>query len=809
MMFIAVSMQAQDIVKDTLRFESNATVSAKDLLRGQVAGVRVSGTDGNFNSTMNTTIRSLNSLRGVSEPLWIVDGVYLNSTLTQNSYAFWQDRYVSAGNGYTTQINPLFFLSPQDIESVEVIKDISEAAKYGANGANGVIIVKTKNAEEGKLQVDWLSNVGVNVPYSGYGNVSVSHNHNVAVSSAQNRNTYRISLNLRDNNGTLPTQDNLFGGMSINFDSKANSAVWFGLNSYISAGKMSSPNGTAWYGAPSMMLAHRGIGAASVNDWAEDYDDHTTDYRTINTAYLTINFLPSLTWENNLGLDFENNTRYIWYGKKTEFGAANNGAAAILNSAMFGYNFRSKLAYTLMSANGHKANFSVGFAANGNIDKFNNMNGYSLETHKLRARGLNFSNSKAELHKFNRDYGHIAAFASASYSYKGFAGVEAMYRAENTARYDGSDFISYPSVDAYVDLHGLLFPDCTSVSTLKLEGGWGIAGKEVFVPYEMFGHYTPGGYIDVPQEIAIVYEGFNRLKTTEWNAGFSTGFMSDRITAALKYYSKTTVDTFSTYCFGKSNSIGIWTATSGELVQSHYGTVRNRGFELTLNADIIKTKNVRWNLNANLAYNANQIISAVAENDKTCTDINAPEGGSVNINALGYTVGALYGYETDSNGAYVDQTGDGKIRQEDRVILGNTQPKLMGGLSTSLSLYGFTFEADFDGSWGHSLLNMNRMMQDQVNNPTQTVLVSEKYVENASFLRIGRVALNYDVPVANVKWIHNARVTLSADNPCIFTKYSGLNPDVDSFGTDNFSRGIDYGAFPIVKTVVLGFKLTF
>lgn len=790
-------LHGQSVVRDTIQFENNISISPKELLRGKVSGVRVSATDGNFNDAINVTIRGINSFRGDSEPLWIIDGAYMSNSIRQNSNAFWQYEH----EGYTSTVNQFAFLAPQDIESIEIIKDISATARYGANGANGVVIINTRNAGNRELEVGWTSNMGISIPSHGFGHASVSHNHNVGVSGSNNRNSYRVSLNLRDNNGTIPRQNNLFGGMSVNFDSKSNKSIWFGLNSYLSAGRMENPSGTAWYGSPSAMLAYRGIGSTSVKDWTAGYDDESTDFRTLNTAYLTINFLPQFYWETRLGLDFENNTRYVWYGNETPFGKANKGAAAILSSAMFSYNATSRFAYHLYIGQNHGLDFSAGVEVNGNIDKFNNMNGNHIVTHKLRARGLSFAESKAEIHKFNRRYFHLGVYGRISYSYMKVIGADLMFRGDNTARYDDSDFIHYPSANAYIDIHRLAFPQLKAVSSLRIEGGWGIAGRETFVPYEMFGAYSPGGYINVPEDIAIVYEGLDRLTSNEWNIGMSAGFLSQRIKVGAKFYTKYTDDTLYTYCFGEENqTTGRWKFSDRSLAAKQSGKIRNRGLEFNIGADVIRTSAVCWSIDANISFCSNQVTS-LDRRDETCGDV-AP-GMKANINVTGYGIGTIYGYQTDEFLNYVDQTGDGKIREEDKILLGQSQPNCFGGLGTSLSMYGFTLEADIDGAAGNKVLNMNRMIKDGAE------AVSDIYVEDASFLRIGRIALSYNIPTGKVRWLKGARVFLSAENPVVFSAYSGLNPDVDSFGSSNFTRGIDYGSFPLVRSIVLGFNFKF
>ena len=109
----------------------------------------------------------------------------------------------------------------------------------------------------------------------------------------------------------------------------------------------------------------------------------------------------------------------------------------------------------------------------------------------------------------------------------------------------------------------------------------------------------------------------------------------------------------------------------------------------------------------------------------------------------------------------------------------------------------------FDGAAGHNLLNMTAMVKDNADR------VTAQYVEKADFLRLGRLTLSYHIPIRTVKWMRSVDVSLTGYNLVSFTGYSGVNPDVDSFMSSNMTRGIDMGAMPLYKAVVLGVGLKF
>ena len=151
----APQMGARDVVRDTLEYTKAYATGAEELLRGAMSGVRVSAMDGSL--SWNAVIRGLNSVRGDSAPLWVVDGAVVSADITQNLDALHQ--YGEAS--YTSPLERMGFLSLYDIESIEVIKDASAAAIWGSRGANGVILVTTKNAVSRKSEIDANANLGI------------------------------------------------------------------------------------------------------------------------------------------------------------------------------------------------------------------------------------------------------------------------------------------------------------------------------------------------------------------------------------------------------------------------------------------------------------------------------------------------------------------------------------------------------------------------------------------------------------------------------------------------------------------------
>ena len=784
----------------------SAQETVSDKIDGSVSGVYVSSIDGAPDGARNINVRGLNSLRGNNMPLWVVDGCIIGTSAMQNLEAFFQ----YGENSYTNPFDIFGYLNVNDIEKIEVLKNTSATALYGSKGANGVILITTRKGDrEENFSVDWRSKVGVSVADGKIDGTkpAVSHDHHARISGMLEKAGYSVSAFYKDVNGVVPGTSSQRGGLRTNFETKTNNVIWFGLNSSLAISSIDTPLTGAWYGMPSLGTALRGIqpvGAteASVEDYVADYDDSAKDFRTTNSMYLAVNILPQLQWKTTFGLDFDNDTRYIWYGSRTPFGAEYNGAASIVTSKTLSYNGQTRLDYRTYIGEKHQIKASAAALIEGDWNKFSTMNGTNFWTHAMRAQGLAIAGSKAVIRDFNYRYFHFGAYASLEYDYAGIAGIRALTRVDSTPKYDDDRMAVYPSVEAWFDIKKLWTDNSEILSALSLTAGWGRSGRESFVPYQLLSQYTTGKYPEVGNDVAYFYESLNKLNSSEFNIAVDLGFLKDRIRMRLGYYRKSTSDNINMYCFGAPGKDGIvWENTPRENIYNQSASINNNGLELDLTAQIIKTPDWNWTVGLNASYNENQ-LTHVDIPDRLGREVGS--GVLANVNVLGYSVGCIYGYDINPDGSYKDQTSDGKITAVDKVILGNTQPKVFGMFDSFLSYKDFSLDMQFKAALGHKLLNMNRMLEDK-----QTE-VSRIYAENADYFRLGRVTFTYDLPfVRDVKWIKSINVFATAYNLFTITRYSGWNPDVNSFGISNLSTGFDYGSYPMTRTFMLGVNLNF
>lgn len=762
-------------------------------LVGQASGLRISGSDGSLTGAYGTTIRGLNSLKGDSSPLIIIDGVMMDNAIPHRTDAFWQDGFAS--QAYTSPVDLLGFISVEDIESIQVLKDISATALYGSRGANGVIIIKTKRTHENNSKVEWKSDFGLN-SMKGF-----MHDHHLMVNGTVGRNTFTATAFFNGADDGYSLTNNLRGGSRMAFEAAANENVKFGVSAAFGIQRVNSPSTTTKLGAPSMMLDK--YLNNEISGWLNDYDDYYDDYHVVADSYLDVNFTRYLTWKTKFGINYQSNKRFNFYGEDTKFGQENKAAASIVSSSEMNYHASTGLAFNLFVGVNHSITADVVAEVSGNRNIYNTMNGTRLVSPLLRAKSLNLSGSKAEISTFKPSYFHLSAYGVLGYDWKQTAGVRATVRVDNTMRFDDANVNVYPAASAYLDL-AKLFPRLNAVvSQLKLTGGWGIAGMERVIPYGLFGQYiTSADYPRVSNGADNVLDALDRLETSEFNVGLQVGILKERLNLGVKYYNRITTEVFGIYSFGRYDEAAqLWKYSGRTLSNSMKDVISNRGLELDIDARAIDTRNIDWDLSITAAFQSNQ-VAQLSESSILGGPVST-EGMEATVNAVGHSISSIYGYDVDAAGNFVDHTGDGKIAPEDRIILGRSQPKIFGTFGTTLKLWDFSMSALFDGAAGHHLLNMTSMAKSQADK------VTAEYVEKADFLRLGRLSLSYHIPIRTVKWMRSVDVSLTGYNLVCFTGYSGVNPDVDSFVSSNLTRGIDMGAMPLNKAVVLGVGLKF
>ena len=387
-------------------------------------------------------------------------------------------------------------------------------------------------------------------------------------------------------------------------------------------------------------------------------------------------------------------------------------------------------------------------------------------------------------------------------------------------------------------------------SELKLRLGYGITGQQNILqgdyPYipiyttNITGAYYPFGNIYYQTSKPDAYnKNLKWEQTTTWNGGFDYGFLNNRITGSIDYYYRNSVDLI--------NVVNVPAGTNFKnKVISNIGTLENRGLEFSINAKAISTKDCSWEIGYNVALNKN-LITKLTSGDGA--DYTVSTGGTFQGTTQVYNVGHptysfwIYEQKYDANGrpieegavnpaggkytatdAFVDRTPDGIINEKDKYYYHSQNPDATMGLSSKLIYKGFDFGFTLRASIGNYMYNavqsgtinvakegvwnalgyfQNRPLSaftDNYQGTSTSSFMSDHFVQDASFVRCDNITLGYSFKNV-LKYISTGRIYVTVQNPFVFTKYTGLDPEI--YG------GIDNNIYPRPMITVLGVSLNF
>lgn len=392
-MISAIGLDAQEYA-DTLGFEKSSVLYFTDMLEGKMSGVSLSASSSNPLDAQVINIRGLNSIRGNSQPLIIIDGVMTNQEITH--------------------------LNPYDIKSIEVIKDASALALYGSKGANGVILVNTQCFSEKKSSVEWHSNVDLKK--------NVDHNHFVKFSGSTKTFSYNLSGYYKN---VRADKEN---GRGDFFCAKA------GFRS--TAGKYIKAGADIWFGMDKQ-------------DRSSIMDNNIAHTDASISAWLTVNFLKCLNWKTVAGSNFSNSKQSLWYGNDSELGKSLNGFASIFANKNLDANLMSTLNFERYFSVHHYLTAQAGVELISENNTRNTQEGYDFFDHSLKADGINLMNSARVIQNYNYDYFNLGLLGKISYRYKDIAGVNLSVRADNNAKYEDNKYRIYPAASAFVQMFGV------------------------------------------------------------------------------------------------------------------------------------------------------------------------------------------------------------------------------------------------------------------------------------------------------------------------------------------------------------------
>jgi TonB-linked SusC/RagA family outer membrane protein len=876
----AVSSVSQEVLSG-----KSSALSLGNLLQGRMAGVYVFDNGG----SVSYRIRGIGTVNN-SSPLIVVDGV---------------------PGGIE--------VAPEDIESINVLKDASAAAIYGSQGANGVILINTKKGSGGnKLNVrasynmaqianfpklldasqyaalnnqilseagesanpdwsdpkalgkgtDWVDHIFRNAPSMVY---------SLSYSGGNDKSDHYVMARFSHDNGGLTIDGT--GGQHLYLQANGNNQVkpWvkLGYNVVYTSDRVTGGNLDTFQ-------AIRSLPTQRIYDDEGNFDGPSGNplwHGTIRNQYATAKLNKNENNSHNLsmaataefsilnGLKFKSmgNGKLSWnitnnYTAKYPYKPVEVPDGSVYRAAGFGYTYLwdNYFTYDKKWGDDHYVNLMGGSSLNWgrSIDLGGNVKTFlKEEVHEL--------NNARTVVNFNGDR---SEWAIVSFMFRGNYSYKDRYLLTGTVRRDGSSRFgprhrwgTFPSFSAAWRLSEENFYNKNSfLSDIKLRAGYGITGHQNIGNYSFSTGYDTGVYSFNNNVVGSLVVSRMPNPNVHWeevhqiNAGADLGFLKNRLRLTLDLYDKNTKDML------VAMQVPVSSGYNDQVPPSiNAGKVNNKGIEVSVSADIISNKKLKWMSDFNIAFNKNKIISL--NNDIPSLWGSVEMSGNTRINAEGHPVNSFYGFMANglfqkqeevnnwavqvvgtnsTNGTapgdirFLDLNNDGVINDNDRTFIGNPFPAFVYALNNSLYYKDFDLSIFLQGVHGNKVYNanliyfeamsaaqnqfvsvLNRWQGEGTSNsvpravlgdPNKNARSSTRFIEDGSYLRIKDVTLGYTFPQRLSKKIalDNLRVYFEAKNLLTLSNYSGFDPEV---GLNGFELGVN----TVTRALLFGIDIKF
>ena len=878
-----------NIKGEKLKDITSATV--ENMLNGKVSGVYVAPGSGRPGSTGAIIIRGQTSINGATAPLWVVDGVIVGN---------------SAGD-----------LNPDDIETMTVLKDAASTAIYGSEGANGVVVVTTKQAKHEKMSISLSAKAGLST--LNRGNLEMMdgaefYDYYKSFQNVESVNFPRWNEDLRNSNfdwfklakKTGSTQDyNLtLNGGSQNIQSmftlgyfKEEGAVkgydmnrystrikvvykpyeWLTIKPNISGSRTNDKDKQYSVGAMYSMMPWDSpydedgnlvpnYYSGWVNSKATNYlnDLAAGDYSTSTTYDLSggldfdIKITPWLTFSSVNNYSYYNSQTHGYYDPKSSSGEGVNGRTTE-------YNYVSTRRYT---------NQLLRFKKSWGKHNVNALLAYEFNDYEMKYTDVYATGFISGFEDFmtaakpEMATGYRTAWAKQSYFTQWRYDYDSRYYGELSLRRDGrSNFGSnnrygnFFSVSGAWNINNESWFKADWVDQLKLRAAFGSVGNVPTSLYPSYSLYSVGATYNENPGALISQIGNKDLtweKTYTTGVGVDASFWQNRLHATLDYYIKNTSNIL--YQVPVTGLVGV---TS---IWKNIGKMRNTGIEFTVGGDIIRTKDLTWNVTANISHNSNELRDLYKQRDANGNYVVKPvlisDGTSIagtaqRILEIGEPVDTYYMKEwagvNPEDGKpqwYMDDANGNKVvtdsySKASYYKCGKASPDVYGSFSTSLFYKNFDLQANFGYSLGGQIYSYYRQEFDSdgayagdrnqmklqkgwsrwekpgdiathpramYNNQDKGNLASSRYLESSDYLKLRSLTLGYNFDLKKYG-IQTLRLSVSGENLFTITDYSGVDPELPAGTNDKGVLSVTNtggtSVYPAVRKFMLGVNLTF
>lgn len=949
----SVSMKESDL-------KGSIISSLDQSLQGRAAGVTAVTTSGAPGSSSSIRVRGQATINANAEPLYVIDGVIVQGGGNTGADFGLGD---ALGNGKVSTISPLSTINPADIVSMEILKDASATAIYGAQGANGVVLITTKHGKSGEAKFSYdgmvaMSRQAVRLnmmnlrEYAQYYNEMIEegdiyetnpyyatpsllgkgtnwqdeifrtawqHQHQLSAQGGSDKVQYYVSGSYMDQQGTIIGSNFNRFSVRTNLDAQLKKWLKLGVNATYAITndnlKLADSNqGLIYYSLTTIP----DIPVYDVNgNYSSTIREGYTSPNPVALAmmdeillkrkklsgniYAELTPIKHITWRTELGFDMGESDANR-YKPMIDLGGwvrSQNSISYQKNSNYF-WQLKNYLTYANQWGK-HSVTAMVGQECW--ESRWNYLSGSNTDLPSDEVHNVALATGTPSISSGFGSSAMASFFTRETYNYGD------RYLGTYTYRYDGSS--NFGPKNRWAGFHSVALawrfsnekffePVKKVIDNGKLRLGWGQTGNS------SIGSYAWGAAITrMPSALGMGFRPSNIPNTSirwesqeQYNVGLDLGFFNGRLNLTVDAYYKKSDDML------MSMQLPSYMGTQGngssklQAPKGNYGSIENKGLEITLDAHPVQLKNFSWDSNFQISFNKNKLLSLSDTENATLVGY-GQWGDVVCVSEIGKPLYNFYGYKVEgvykdlddiqnsakpakypSDGVfsrgntvwvgdikYKDVDENGVIDERDRTDIGSPLPKFTFGWTNTFRYKNLDLSIFLNGSYGNKVMNYNSLtlthmnstwtnqLQDvvskrarlepidptivyadgskwfdhidnvrvknpgtkiphtSINDPNDNDRISDRYVEDGSFLRIKNITLGYTFPKAllNKAKIENLRVYVNIQNLYTFTKYTGYDPEVGASTQDStgLTYGLDNGRYPSPAMYSFGLNITF
>lgn len=949
----SVSMKESDL-------KGSIISSLDQSLQGRAAGVTAVTTSGAPGSSSSIRVRGQATINANAEPLYVIDGVIVQGGGNTGADFGLGD---ALGNGKVSTISPLSTINPADIVSMEILKDASATAIYGAQGANGVVLITTKHGKSGEAKFSYdgmvaMSRQAVRLnmmnlrEYAQYYNEMVEegdiyetnpyyatpsllgkgtnwqdeifrtawqHQHQLSAQGGSDKVQYYVSGSYMDQQGTIIGSNFNRFSVRTNLDAQLKKWLKLGVNATYAITndnlKLADSNqGLIYYSLTTIP----DIPVYDVNgNYSSTIREGYTSPNPVALAmmdeillkrkklsgniYAELTPIKHITWRTELGFDMGESDANR-YKPMIDLGGwvrSQNSISYQKNSNYF-WQLKNYLTYANQWGK-HSVTAMVGQECW--ESRWNYLSGSNTDLPSDEVHNVALATGTPAISSGFGSSSMASFFTRETYNY------DDRYLGTYTYRYDGSS--NFGPNNRWAGFHSVALawrfsnekffePVKKVIDNGKLRLGWGQTGNS------SIGSYAWGAAISrMPSALGMGFRPSNIPNTSirwesqeQYNVGLDLSFFTGRLNLTVDAYYKRSDDML------MSMQLPSYMGTQGngssklQAPKGNYGSIENKGLEITLDAHPVQLKNFSWDSNFQISFNKNKLLSLSDTENATLVGY-GQWGDVVCVSEIGKPLYNFYGYKVEgvykdlddiqnsakpakypSDGVfsrgntvwvgdikYKDVDENGVIDERDRTDIGSPLPKFTFGWTNTFRYKNLDLSIFLNGSYGNKVMNYNsltlthmnstwtnqlqsvvskrarlepidptivyadgskwfdhidnvrvknpgtKIPHTSINDPNDNDRISDRYVEDGSFLRIKNITLGYTFPKAllNKAKIENLRVYVNIQNLYTFTKYTGYDPEVGASTQDStgLTYGLDNGRYPSPAMYSFGLNITF